>query len=151
MCKKFLVALLMVTSVTCMRNVTTVSANDASDLQCVEVEGTESENSIMTVYISKIYTSLTIDKNNSATIYCRVSGGAGVTKTSISAVLQKKDGNTWKKVEEWSATSNSDRVSLSKTKQVTSGKTYRIKAIYKAYKGSKCETMTKYSSEKKAS
>lgn len=101
-----------------------------------------------TMNITKAGSDLSINSSNVATIKCSLQGTPGVTKTTITATLQKKNGSTWTNVQTWSATSNSERVSLSKTKTVSKGGTYRVQATFKAIKGGITETTTKYSAVK---
>lgn len=66
------------------------------------------------------------------------------TSMSFTVTLQKKSGDSWKKVSGWSKSTQSNVLSLSKTKAVSKGK-YRVKSVVKAYKGSNQETVIKYS------
>ena len=72
---------------------------------------------------------------------------SGVTKITIKMHLQKKVSGTWTNLASWSGTKNDVNYSLTKTKSITSG-TYRVKSVVSAYKGTACETVTRYSSIK---
>lgn len=104
---------------------------------------------IMTTNIGKIVKKFSISNNKVAKITCQLSGNAGVRKTIIIATLQKKKGNLWENIKTWKKSSDSSRVSLSKTKVVSTG-TYRTKIVFKAYKDGKVETKTTYTTEKYA-
>lgn len=110
--------------------------------------GTDIPINPFSVNLIKQNVSLSINKSNVATIGCRISGQTGVTKTSITAILQKKNKNSWNTVKKWSVTKNTTKISFCKTYKVQDRGTYRLKAIFKAYKGSKCETKTVYSAIK---
>lgn len=101
-----------------------------------------------TMNIAKAGSDLSINSSNVATVKCSLKGIPGVTKTTITATLQKKNGTTWTNVQTWTATSNSSVVGLTKTKTVTKGGTYRVQATFKAIKGGVTETTTKYSAVK---
>ena len=73
-----------------------------------------------------------------------------VTKTEVKAELQVKDGSSWRHVEDWSASKNSYRASLSESHAVVAGNTYRVKVIVTAWNGNQSETQTIYSSQRKA-
>ncbi len=106
--------------------------------------------SLMMVNVSQQYNVLTIDSSSGlATVQCKIKGKENVTKTSISATLQKKVGSSWANVKTWTATTSTNKTSLRKTKNVVSGSSYRVKATFKAYKGKSCETKITYSTVKK--
>lgn len=108
------------------------------------------EISIMMTNISQQYNVLTINPSSGiATVQCRMKGKENVTKTSITATLQKKVGSSWTNVKTWTAATNTNKTSLKKTKSVVSGCSYRVKATFKAYKGKSCETKITYSTVKK--
>lgn len=61
---------------------------------------------------------------------------------SIKMTLQKKSGSTWSNVQSWSASKSGTSLTLSKTKAVTSGGTYRLKVTFTA--GSESVSQTVY-------
>lgn len=76
---------------------------------------------------------------------------SGVTDhCKVVAYLQEKSGSTWKTVSTWTDESDGLRASVSKSKSVTAGKTYRAKAVVTAWSGSDSESATIYSSEETA-
>lgn len=89
--------------------------------------------------------------NHTAKVYGMVNGQLGVAdRCRVVVTLEEKSGTTWKTIATWSDESNGGRASVSETKAVTAGKTYRAKAVVTAWSGSKLETKTILSSEKKA-
>lgn len=89
--------------------------------------------------------------NGVATVKGWVTGQPGVAdRCQVVVTLEEKSGTTWKTIATWSDESNGGRASVSETKAVTAGKTYRAKVVVTAWSGSKSETKTILSSEKKA-
>ena len=103
-------------------------------------------------YISDTTTTLSISGSGVATCTAKITGYSGTTtKVQITVTLQKKGGFLnlfWTDVTQWSQTFDNYYGTLSKSYNVSSG-TYRIRAVYVAYKGSDSETITAYSSEVK--
>ena len=86
-----------------------------------------------------------------ATVQASVGRQSGVTDhCKVVAYLQEKSGSTWKTVSTWTDESDGLRASVSKSKSVTAGKTYRAKAVVTAWSGSDSESATIYSSEETA-
>lgn len=86
-----------------------------------------------------------------ASVSCWVKGDSSyATKAKVVAELQEKRGSSWTTVITWTDTQNSYRASVSKTRSVTKGKTYRVKATVTAWEGAQSETQTVYSGEKTA-
>ena len=80
-----------------------------------------------------------------------VTGQTGVAdRCRVVVYLQEKSGSTWKNIATWSDESDGGRASVSETKTVTAGKTYRAKAVVTAWSGEASETETILSSEEKA-
>lgn len=95
-------------------------------------------------YIERVSVGLSI-KDGAAKITTEAKDVDGdTTSMRCTATLQKKSGDSWKKVSSWSKSTQSNVLSLSKTKVVSKGK-YRVKSVVNAYKGSDYETVTKYS------
>ena len=67
------------------------------------------------------------------------------TKAKVVAELQEKDGSSWTTIATWTDTQNAYRASVNKTKSITRGKTYRVKATVTVWEGSASETQTIYS------
>ena len=89
--------------------------------------------------------------NGVATVKGWGTGQPGVAdRCQVVVTLEEKSGTTWKTVATWSDESDGGRASVSETKKVTIGKTYRAKAVVTAWSGSASETKTILSSEKKA-
>ena len=86
-----------------------------------------------------------------ATVKGWVTGQPGVAdRCRVVVYLQEKSGSAWKNIATWSDESDGGRASVSETKKVTAGKTYRAKAVVTAWSGGASETKTILSSEKKA-
>lgn len=129
-------------------NINAVAA-DENKVKVLQVDEKDSKSSIMMVNTAKQDNKLTISSSHVATVKCYIVGLQGVTKTSITAALQKKVGSSWTDVKTWTATTNSNKTSLIKTKNVIFGSSYRVKATFKVYKGKSCETKTTFSAVKK--
>lgn len=96
-------------------------------------------------YIERVSVGLSI-KDGTAKVTTEARDVDGdTTSMRCTATLQKKSGDSWKKVRSWSKSTQSNVLSLSKTKAVSKGK-YRVKSVVNAYKGNNHETVTKYSS-----
>ena len=65
-----------------------------------------------------------------------------VASLKVKMVLQKKSGSTWNNVQTWSGSKTGSSLTLSKTKSVTSGGTYRLKVTFTA--GSETVSQTVY-------
>lgn len=93
-------------------------------------------------YISDASCKLTV-KNGQASLNADVSGYFGeATKCSVVIELQEKSGSSWKSIGTWSNTENGDYASVSGSKAVTSGKTYRAKAVVTVWAGTQSESRT---------
>ena len=101
------------------------------------------------MYITDAKVRFAIDKGI-ATIKASVIGQDGVDRCKVEVTLQEKVGSTWKIVGTWTDETGGVRASVSETKEVTAGKTYRAKVVVTAWSGSKSETKTILSPEKKA-
>ena len=84
---------------------------------------------------------------DTAEIYVRAEGAASADKVEIEAELQAKNGSSWRYCADWSVSKSSDYASLSKTRAVVEGNTYRVKAVVTVWSGSQSETQTIYSSQ----
>lgn len=101
-------------------------------------------------YISNASCDLTVS-NGQATISASATGNVGVvTKSQIVIELQEKSGSSWKTVGMWSNYRESYRTSVSGSKAVTSGKTYRAKATVTVWAGTQSETRTVITGSKTA-
>ena len=89
---------------------------------------------------------LTVD-GDTAEIYVRAEGTTSVDEVEIEAELQAKNGSSWRYCADWSVSRSSDYASLSKTRAVVAGNTYRVKAVVTVWSGSQSETQTIYSSQ----
>ena len=88
--------------------------------------------------------------NRTASIYAVVKGSAtNATGAEIFVELQEKNGSSWSTVDNWSG-SGSYKASVSTTKAVTKGKTYRIKVTMQVWEGSKTDKLVDYSNEETA-
>lgn len=113
-------------------------------VSAIELNEDTEQGSTRYKYIERVSVGLAI-KSGTAKVTTEAKDVDGdTTSMSCTATLQKKSGDSWKKVSSWSKSTQSNVLSLSKTKAVSKGK-YRVKSIVKAYKGSNHETVTKYS------
>jgi len=81
------------------------------------------------INISSSSSSLSISSQGVATVSATVTGTSGVTtKSAITAELQQYKNGTWVTIATFSVSSNSYRASLSETKSVDKGYTYRVQA-----------------------
>lgn len=100
--------------------------------------------------INDIFTDFSIS-NRTASIYADVTGTYGqATKAKVVVELQEKNGSSWSTIATWTDTQNDYRASVSTTKSVTKGKTYRIKVTVTVWEGSQSESHTTYSGEETA-
>lgn len=81
-----------------------------------------------------------------ATCSGKIRGIAGkTTKTSVNLYLQKYVKDRWVNVADWTSSGNGVNRVLTKTKSVSKGYKYRVKAVCYAYIGNRSEKITKYS------
>lgn len=81
-----------------------------------------------------------------ATVNCWVKGDSiDATKAKVVAELQEKNGSSWTTIATWTDTQDSYRASVNKTKTITAGNTYRVKATVTVWEGTASETRTIYS------
>ena len=98
-------------------------------------------------YIDAANTGLTIN-DGVATVDCWVQGDYyKANKAKVIAELQLKSGNSWMAYGTWTDTQNDYEACVYKTKAVTDGYTYRVKATYTVWEGSQSETITVFSDE----
>ena len=98
-------------------------------------------------YIDAANTGLTID-DGVATVDCWVQGDYyAATKAKVIAELQLKSGNHWIAYGTWTSTQNDYEAYVYKTKAVTEGHTYRVKATYTVWEGSVSEELVVFSDE----
>lgn len=88
---------------------------------------------------------------SSASIYSYVQGSYGsTTKCEIDLCLQKKTPLGWETVATWAKIEENYRASLSPSRAVVSGKTYRAVAVVTVWNGNSSETLTVTSGSVKA-
>ena len=90
--------------------------------------------------ISSTLTNLVIDTTGKASCATRIDAYDGVDSVTISAYLQRYD-NGWKAVKQWSESSTGTYFVMQKTKYVTQGYLYRLRAYYYAYDGDDYESV----------
>lgn len=76
-----------------------------------------------------------------ATCYAKLTAQSSVT-LSIKMTLQKKSGSTWSNVQSWTSTKTGTSLTMTKTKAVSSGVSYRLKVTFTA--GSETVSQTVY-------
>lgn len=108
------------------------------------------EDELMPLYSYTQSAAASLDISNGvATCLATLKGYSGTTtKIEVTMTLQKKTALWWPDVISWSTTYNNYYMNLSRSESVSSG-TYRVKAEFKVYNGSKSETVTVYSGEDK--
>lgn len=98
-------------------------------------------------YIEAAETGLDI-KNGVATVDCWVKGDIlSATKAKVIAELQLKSGNSWIAYGTWTSTQNDYEAYVYKTKAVTEGHTYRVKATYTVWEGTASEEIIVFGDE----
>lgn len=88
--------------------------------------------------------------NSTAYINASVRSVSSTTKCQIILKLQQKTGSSWKTIQSWTDSKTGSYMTLSKTKTVTRGKTYRATATFTVWSGTKTESKTVYSAAKTA-
>ena len=102
------------------------------------------------LYITRVDCKLTIP-GSSANINSFVRGTYGsTTKCEIDLSLQKKTLSGWDTVATWAKIENSWQATLSPSRAVVSGKTYRAVAVFTVWNGNNSETITVTSGSVKA-
>ena len=98
------------------------------------------------LYIVDARCTLTVS-GTTATVDAWVEGDSfDATKAKVVAELQEKNGSSWTTIATWTDTQNGSYASVYKTKAITSGNTYRVKAAVTVWEGTASETRTLYSS-----
>lgn len=83
-----------------------------------------------------------------ATCESTVKGESGkTTKIVVTQTLQMRDGNSWRRVTDWTATYYASSCTFSNTRYGLNGGTYRVKTEAKIYTGTSYETVYGYSGE----
>ena len=101
-------------------------------------------------YANSVITNLSISSAGKATCLASLTGYPGTTtKVEINMYLQQLKNGSWVNVNSWSKTFNSYSGTLEKTATVAKGYSYRVKASYYAYSGTKKENIVSYSGTKK--
>ena len=86
--------------------------------------------------------------NGVATVDCWVKGDVlNATKAKVIAELQLKSGNSWMAYGTWTDTQNDYEAFVYKTKSVTKGNTYRVKATVTVWEGSQSEQLILFTDE----
>ena len=123
-----------------------VCALVAAPMQAFALQAPDAAVAPCMLLIENAKATLTID-GDTAEIYVRVEGVSSVDEVEIEAELQVKEGSSWRYCADWSVSKSSDYASLSKTRAVVEGNTYRVKAVVTVWSGSQSETQTIYSSQ----
>lgn len=106
-----------------------------------ETENFDDEISLLYSYTSSVSSNISIS-SKTATCNSIVTGIIGTTtKIVITQRLQKKNGDSWSKVQSWTKTVNSYSASFTNKKESLASGTYRTRTIAKVYKGSAYETI----------
>ena len=80
-----------------------------------------------------------------ATVNASVDGDStDATKAEVIAELQVKNGNDWDTITTWRDTRDGNHASVYKTKTISKGNTYRVKATVTVWEGSLSETRVLY-------
>lgn len=94
-------------------------------------------------YVSYSSCSLKLS-NNSFVAYGVVNANTSVNKCSMTLKLQKKSGNSWSTIKQWSGSKNSNSYSISQSVSASKG-TYRAVAVSTVRTSNSSETVTNYS------
>ena len=94
-------------------------------------------------YVSYSSCSLKLS-NNSFVAYGVVNANTSVNKCSMTLKLQKKSGNSWSTIKQWSGSKNSSSYSISQSVSASKG-TYRAVAVSTVRTSNSSETVTNYS------
>ena len=118
---------------------------------CVSAQTVSSDNAEIAplLQFTKNTTTILVISGGQASAAASFSGYKGTTtKVVITMTLQKKGflGLWWSDEASWTETFNSYNASMNRKHSVSDG-TYKVKAEYVAYSGSKSETVTDYSEE----
>ena len=96
-------------------------------------------------YTTSVSTGLEISSEGTATCRAKIVGVAGKTsRLECVMYLQKYSKGAWTNVAKWNESTTSLSLSISKTKTVNRGR-YRVRTVFRAYKGNPFETITKLS------
>ena len=95
-------------------------------------------------YVDDVTPSLSISKGTAAAKVVVRDRNGDTTRITCTMTLQKYSGGSWINVKSWTKTTASNTLTISGTKSVNKGR-YRVKAVVKAYKGGKSESITRYS------
>lgn len=87
------------------------------------------------------------------TAYCKSTVQCDSTVNKIDGVqyLEKKNGDNWDVVDDWTGSSSRNALTLNNSKDNIDSGTYRVRAVFTVYSGSSSETIEKISSEKTVS
>ena len=97
------------------------------------------------LYTNSTTTSLKIS-GGKATATAKANGYPGLaTKISTSMYLERYTNGTWKTYGSWTTSVNGSFSAFQQTTSVSKGYSYRVKAVYYVYSGTKCEVLTGYS------
>lgn len=123
-----------------MKNLLTilVIATILATFLCVPVFATGYDDNLtilpMMSYINEAKVSIRISSDNTAYVSTRVDGYSCTTKLHATMTLQKQNSNgTWSNVKTWTSSSNSNRLNMNRTYNVTSENTYRVRSTVTAY------------------
>lgn len=119
-------------------SISAVSEENSSDISL------DISNQVKYQYVDSVTTTISVnDGIASARAQIRDVDGDS-TKLSCTLYLQKYSNGAWGNIQHWSSSTQNNTLSMLRTHSINKGK-YRTKAVVKAYKGSKYETIIKYS------
>lgn len=100
------------------------------------------------LYTSKVTCQLSIN-NKTATCKSKLEGSTTVSTINGTHYLEKKNGKAWGTVSgcTWSNSTKTDSLTLENTKSSLGSGTYRVRAVFTVYCGSKSETVEVTSNE----
>ena len=117
----------------------------------VPVSAARSNNEISPNYLYTLSGSSSLYiSNGTASCYSQLTGiSSKTTKVVGYQYLEKKNGNKWETVSggTWNDTSNGFMLTLDNTKESLGSGTYRVRAVFTVYSGTKYETVEKTSKE----
>jgi 5-hydroxyisourate hydrolase-like protein (transthyretin family) len=107
-----------------------------------------SEIGLKSANVSVFKTDLSISNSGVASVTVSLQTyGQGTASNSMTIYLMKKNGSTWDTVTTWTTSNSSKNLNFSKTKQLSSKGTYKVKATANTRVGDSYEMYTTYSSQ----
>ncbi len=108
----------------------------------VQADAVDNVSVMRMTYISSCSANLNISTSGTATVQSSIVGVTSVTSVKIVATLQYYNAGVWTPLQSWTQTATGRTLTISPTRSVGSGYTYRVVSKVTAYSGSSSETAT---------